>query len=66
MLFADHLYKITLTINRRSFMTLGNADCSQILAKQTISKLNMLYWYNQTKLGVKIKGGWIKQRPIAK
>ena len=30
--FTDHLSKITLTINRRSFMTLGNTKCSQTLA----------------------------------
>ena len=35
--FADHLHKITVTINRGSF-----TECSQTLAKQTNAKLNML------------------------
>ena len=39
--FTDHLCKVTLTINRESFMTLGNAKCSQTLAKQTNGKLNI-------------------------
>ena len=40
--FTDHLCKITLTINRGSFMTLGNKECSQTLAKQANAKFNML------------------------
>ena len=42
MVFTDHLRKITLTINRGSFMALGNRWCLQTLAKQTNAKLNML------------------------
>ena len=42
MVFIDHLRKITLTINRGSFMTLGNAEYSQTLTKQTNAKINML------------------------
>ena len=40
--FTDHLHKITLTINRGSFITLGNTKCSQTLANQTNAKVNML------------------------
>ena len=32
---TGHLYKITLTINRGSYLTLGNTECLQTLAKQT-------------------------------
>ena len=39
---TDNLSKITQTINRGSFMILGNTECSQTLAKQTNAKLNML------------------------
>ena len=42
MAFRDHRYRITLTINTGSFMTLGNAESSQNLTKQTNAKLNML------------------------
>ena len=42
-------------------MTLVNAECSHTLAIKTNAKLNII------KLWVaKIKGGWIKQRPVAK
>ena len=40
--FIGHLHKITLVINRESFMTLGNTEYSQNLAKQTTAKLNIL------------------------
>ena len=38
----DHLCKITLTIKKGSFVTLGNKECSQTLAEQTNARLNML------------------------
>ena len=66
--FADHLHKITLNINRGSFMALGNAECLQTLAKQTNVKVNMLQCCSDIiKLWVtKIKGELIKQRSVAK
>ena len=44
--FIDHLHKVTLTINREFLMALGNADCSQNLAKQTDAKLNKVHSYD--------------------
>ena len=38
---------MTLTNNRGFFMTLGNAECSQTLAKQTTANPNMIQSYNQ-------------------
>ena len=40
--FMGHLHKITLTINRGSFITLGNIECLQTLAEHTNAKLNIL------------------------
>ena len=40
--FVDKLRKITLTVNRASFMTLSNTECSETLVKQINAKLNML------------------------
>ena len=36
----DHLRKITRIINRGSFTTLVDTECSQILAEQTNASLN--------------------------
>ena len=41
--FVNHLHKITLTINKGSFMTLGNRECSQTLAEQANAMLSNLY-----------------------
>ena len=63
---------MTFTINRGSFMTLSNTDCLQTSAKQTNAKLNnncsvIICCSDIIKLSVaKIKGGWIKQNPVAK
>ena len=40
--FVDHLCKITVTVNRRLFMTLSDTDCSKTLAKQTNVRLNSM------------------------
>ena len=40
--FVDQLCKISLTINRESFITLSNTEGSQILVKQINAKLNLL------------------------
>ena len=48
-------------------MALGNAECSQTLAKQTNANLNMLQLYLiRSSRIAKIKGGRIKQRPVAR
>ena len=36
------IYNITQTVNRASFMTLSNTECSETLVKQINAKLNML------------------------
>ena len=58
--FIDQLYKLTHTIIRESFMTVGNAQYSQTLAQQTNAKLNVLHSDIIQFCVAKIKGGWEK------
>ena len=65
MVFTDHLYKIALIINKVPFTTLGNTVCLQTVQSKLMQSL--ICCSDIIKLWVaKIKGGWIKQHPVAK